>query len=68
MVFMHEEDDRAIMDKRKGKVQKADTHWTQKRQMPPLSLLLWCEMVAMHYFIWSSSSLMTVADRQVLVI
>ena len=29
----------------KGKAQKADTHQNQKRHIPPVSLLLWHQMV-----------------------
>ena len=31
MVSLHEEDDHVVEDKRKGKVQKEDTCWNQKR-------------------------------------
>ena len=41
-----------IKNKRKGKVQKADTCQNQKMHMPPMSLLLWHEMVVMRCFIW----------------
>ena len=37
--------------KRKGKAQKADIHRIQKRHMPPVSLLLWHEMVAVCCFV-----------------
>ena len=52
MVSLFEEDNHVIEDKRKCKSQMADTHQNQRRHMPPVSLLLWCEMVAECCIIW----------------
>ena len=52
MVSWHEEDNHLIEDKRSGKVQKADIHWSHKRHIPPVSLLSWCKMVTVHSFVW----------------
>ena len=40
-------------DKRNGKVQRDHAHWNPKRHIPPMSLFLYCKMVAMYCFIWS---------------
>ena len=52
MVSLYKEDNHVIEDKRKAKAQKADTCWSQKRYMPPMSLLLRREIVVVCCFVW----------------
>ena len=49
MVSLHEEDDNHVIEDKRN--DKADTCWNQKMHMPPMSLLLQHEMVAMHCFV-----------------
>ena len=53
MDSLNEEDDHVIEeDKTKGKAQKANTSWNQKKHIPQVSLLLWHEMVTVCCFVW----------------
>ena len=48
----HEEDNDLIEDKRNSKAQKANIRWNYKRNIPPVSLLLWSKMVVVCCFVF----------------
>ena len=62
-LVLQEEHNHVIGDKRKGEVQRADTCQNHIWHIPLVSLLLWCEMVAMCCLLHLASSLTTVVRQ-----